>query len=460
MQYDVFISYSRKDSEVANRICAAFDEVGITYFIDRQGISGGENFTKAITTAIKGSKTFLFLASKNAYGSIYTNKEVNYAIKKKERECLIPYIIDDSELPDELELVLSDINWRRIEEHPVSTALVDDILRLLGKKRTYAVEDNLQSTKWRGNMSTDEILSMFGDIFGGRGGTSRGTDLRVRLKLTPQEMRNGTTRKIKLKKLITCSNCHGSGVKEASKCPHCNGEGVINGEELVAIDILAGAMEKETLMIKGKGNAGKRNGESGDLFVVIEAKNESAKLNVENGHEYVDLGLSVKWATCNIGASSPEDFGDYFAWGEVTPKSFYENITCSTKDKDIIDFSGNPQYDAARAKWQGKWRMPTKKELKELKSQCKFTWTTQKGISGCLVTGPNGNSIFLPAGGQKNGSSLNGEYCYGYYWSSTPPAIGLSRAIYLYIEKYMGRGNSFVTWDFRCSGQNIRPVID
>lgn len=145
MQYDVFISYSRKDSEVANRICAAFDEVGITYFIDRQGISGGENFTKAITTAIKGSKTFLFLASKNAYGSIYTNKEVNYAIKKKERECLIPYIIDDSELPDELELVLSDINWRRIEEHPVSTALVDDILRLLGKKRELRSESHTVS---------------------------------------------------------------------------------------------------------------------------------------------------------------------------------------------------------------------------------------------------------------------------------------------------------------------------
>ena len=138
-----------------------------------------------------------------------------------------------------------------------------------------------------------------------------------------------------------------------------------------------------------------------------------------NGHEYVDLGLSVKWATCNVGATSPEDFGHYFAWGETSPKDEYTEDNCSTCGKQMSDIAGNAQYDAATANWGGDWRMPTKAEQEELLNNCTWTWTTQNGVNGYNVKGPNGNSIFLPAAGSRK-SSLYGAGSGGGYWGSTP----------------------------------------
>ena len=134
MTYDVFISYSRKDTNIANQICAAFDRVGISYFIDRQGIGGGMEFPKVLAPAIKDSNVFLLLASKNAYQSPYTSREVTFAFNKKNGEKMLPYIIDDSVLPDDLELVFSNTNWRTIQEHPIDTVLIEDILHLLGRE--------------------------------------------------------------------------------------------------------------------------------------------------------------------------------------------------------------------------------------------------------------------------------------------------------------------------------------
>ena len=132
-KYDVFISYSRKDTETANKIIQAFDKVGITYFIDRQGIGGGMEFPAVLSQAIKDSKVFLFLASQNSYKSKFTQSEIVYAFNKKDKKDIIPYIIDGSTLPDELEFTFSSINWRRIEQHPIETTLVNDILLKVGK---------------------------------------------------------------------------------------------------------------------------------------------------------------------------------------------------------------------------------------------------------------------------------------------------------------------------------------
>ena len=138
MAYDVFISYSRKDTEIADRVCAAFDKAGISYFIDRQGIAGGMEFPKVLAPAIKESKVFLLLASENAYQSAFTTSEINYALNKKQGKNLLPYIIDGSVLPDYMELVFSRTTWRTLREHPIDTVLVDDVLRLLGRTRKAA----------------------------------------------------------------------------------------------------------------------------------------------------------------------------------------------------------------------------------------------------------------------------------------------------------------------------------
>ncbi len=133
--YDVFISYSRKDTAIANQVVAALERAGITFFIDRQGIGGGMEFPAVLANAIKHSTIFLFLASRNSYTSKFTQSEIVYAFNKMAKQDIIPYIIDGSTMPDELEFTFSAINWRRIEDHPIDTVLIDDILTKLGRQR-------------------------------------------------------------------------------------------------------------------------------------------------------------------------------------------------------------------------------------------------------------------------------------------------------------------------------------
>ncbi|MBQ5857303.1 MAG: hypothetical protein IIW55_08350 [Bacteroidales bacterium] len=176
------------------------------------------------------------------------------------------------------------------------------------------------------------------------------------------------------------------------------------------------------------------------------------------GHGYVDLGLSVKWATCNVGATSPEDYGHYFAWGETSPKDEYTEDNCSTCDKQMSDIAGNAQYEAARANWGGNWRMPTKAEIQELIDKCTWTWTTQNGVNGHKVKGPNGNSIFLPAVGTRDGSSLNFAGSGGYYWSSTPYGNGYDcNACGL---DFYSVGQDVDSGYLRYHGLSVRPVLE
>ena len=175
-----------------------------------------------------------------------------------------------------------------------------------------------------------------------------------------------------------------------------------------------------------------------------------------NGHEYVDLGLSVKWATCNVGANEPEDYGDYFAWGETETKSEYSSSNCSTYGKSFGDISGNAQYDAATANWGGAWRMPTYDEMQELINNCTWEWTTQNGVKGYKVTGPNGNSIFLPAAGCRYGSSLYRAGSDGIFWSSTPYESNTKDAYDLYFDS----GGHYVSWSRRYNGRSVRPVTE
>lgn len=173
------------------------------------------------------------------------------------------------------------------------------------------------------------------------------------------------------------------------------------------------------------------------------------------GREYVDLGLSVKWATCNVGAGSPVEYGDYFAWGETSPKTKYEEINCKTYCKPIRYISGKAQYDVAKAKWGGEWRMPTKEEMDELLNECEWTWEMKDGVKGCRVTGPNGNSIFLPAAGNRNGTSLSNAGFSGSYWSSTHGEYEDYDACYLYFHS----GVHYKSYNLRDNGQSVRPVI-
>ena len=174
-----------------------------------------------------------------------------------------------------------------------------------------------------------------------------------------------------------------------------------------------------------------------------------------NGHDYVDLGLSVKWATCNVGASTPGDYGNYYAWGETTTKSIYTKENSATYGKQMSNIAGNPTYDAARKKWGSPWRLPTNAEFRELIDNCTWEWTTRNGHNGYKVTSKkNGNSIFLPATGWRVGTESNNQGSDGFYWSATPYE---SPTDYAYNLRFY-EGYRDTPWSGRYFGFSVRPV--
>ena len=177
---------------------------------------------------------------------------------------------------------------------------------------------------------------------------------------------------------------------------------------------------------------------------------------------YVDLGLSVKWATCNVGANTPEEYGDYYAWGEVETKESYEpnnykfvNGGSPVNDKNTLDI----ENDVAHEEWGGKWRMPSREEFDELIQNCTWTWTTQKGVNGFLVTsnkpGYTDRSIFLPAAGLRSLSELRLSGNIGFYWTTTPSEHFAESACFLYITPGF---KSLYESAARNQAHTVRPV--
>ncbi len=214
----------------------------------------------------------------------------------------------------------------------------------------------------------------------------------------------------------------------------------------------------------------------GDVSALISGLLSGEWPSVEtDDHEWVDLGLpsGTLWATCNVGASAPEEFGDYFAWGETKPRDFYDwtaydwsagsstTMTkyCTSSSYGYEGFTDGKteldlEDDAAYVNWGKKWRMPTYEQHTELYTQCTWTWTTQNGVKGYLVTGPNGNTMFVPAAGYHSERSHYSAGTEGRYWLST---LYSDRADHSYCL-YFNSGS--VSWDDsrRYRGFSVRAV--
>ena len=181
-------------------------------------------------------------------------------------------------------------------------------------------------------------------------------------------------------------------------------------------------------------------------------------------NDYVDLGLpsGLLWATCNVGANAPEEYGDYFAWGETMPKDVYKWDTYQYGDgSTFTKYSGSdglttllPEDDAATANWGSSWRMPTVEDWEELYNNTTVTWTTQNGVNGQLFTGSNGNSLFLPAAGYRYLSDLYDAGSSGYYWSSSLVTDNPDVAW----DLYFGLGDCAVNGCYRYYGPSVRAV--
>ncbi len=198
---------------------------------------------------------------------------------------------------------------------------------------------------------------------------------------------------------------------------------------------------------------------------------------IHDEHDYIDLGLpsGTLWATTNIGANSPEDYGDYFAWGETTPKDVYNWSTyqwCMGSNNTIIKyciygwedygyngffddkFGLDPEDDAATANWGPEWRMPSRGQIEELRNNCTTEWTSRNGVNGRLFTSNiNGASLFLPAAGYRRDGELNGDGN-GNYWTLELGTSGADIGCFLgFSGSHMGCYNHN-----RCNGLTVRAV--
>ena len=195
-----------------------------------------------------------------------------------------------------------------------------------------------------------------------------------------------------------------------------------------------------------------------------------------NGHTYVDLGLpsGTLWATCNVGATTPEGYGDYFAWGETQTKDIYNWSTyrysngdshqltkyCNNSSYGYNGFTDNlttllPGDDAATANWGNGWCMPTRAQWEELYQNTTNSWTTQNGVNGRLFTAANGNSLFLPAAGYRWDSGLGGAGSDGLYWSRS---LGTDYPDDAWGLLFHSDGCDVSSYCLRYDGFSVRPV--
>ena len=239
-------------------------------------------------------------------------------------------------------------------------------------------------------------------------------------------------------------------------------------------DALEWSSSDETVAIVSEGVVTAKA--EGEAIITAKAGEQTAtckvtvKKSVPDGA--VDLGLSVKWATCNIGASSPEEYGDYYAWGETETKECYDITTykwCNGSYNTLTKYNTKsgygtvdnkyelePEDDVAHVKLGGNWRMPTDAEWTELRAQCTWTWTTQNGVNGRLVTASNGNSIFLPAAGRRDNTTLGSVGSWGYYRSSSRNAAYPYDAWGVYFRSDQVGRNYYG----RFYGHSVRPVSE
>lgn len=443
MKYDVFISYSSKDQKVIEALCHYLEEQNIRCFVAYRDIPKGEDWGAHIPPAIKESKVFVYVHTKNSNKSIDTTKEIQYALDY--RTVLIPFRLEEIPLITEKEYRLKCTNWMDAfpgkPENYFWKLYNTIIVHFPEKEQTQALTSISES---KSHKKLIYIVSLF-----------------VLLGMLVIYSNN-----------IIKNNIFRSDYSKYSNLVK-KGDSLLNiMKHIEAIDAYSIATEYENKYISTKYY---------DYFS-YNAKNKIESVNNNygciNGHYYAELGLpsGLKWATCNVGAIYPEDNGNYYAWG-YTETSQDTNYTIENyvlwKKHIAYDISGNEYYDVARKKWGTTWRLPTEEEYIELENNCTWDWITLGGKAGYKITGPNGNSIFLPAAGFYDGKFRYWDVSHGSYWSSTSSAkttyspgwdnniifntIGDGKGAYsLYFDEYKHKVSGF----YRYNGRNIRPVTD
>lgn len=523
----MFISYARLDyvdektgnpfpGNPVSAIMEALDREGISYWIDKKGIYSSERFDEVIPPAIRSARCFVYVSSERANASWATTSEVRVAHDHHKE--IFPVRIDRAPYSEAVDFRIGNVEWLEYYRDPGEALdkLVASIRKVRDEDRKKEVVGDAVAKLRR--LAHDEETEI----------------LRVIDTLGPTEKK--------------CPVCQAPSSLEEKWCPVCGfsfsplyGMPHREGKADRALDrnrvdkakeiwAKAQASEEKT---EG-GNRGevaslkKKNKELIGLNLdlsreLAELKEEKAHLEAENkamkgrlgevttavgeeteesAEEAVDLGLSVKWATCNVGATHPEECGSFFSWGEVEEKAtnkksvyryllkealsaFVPGSTLITMAKAISrtiwedgseeqmllsKYNTKPSYgkvdkltrleavdDAATQCLGENWRMPTDAEWKELIEKCSWEWTEINGVSGYRVTSDiNGKSIFLPAAGRRVDKDNEEQGTRGYYWSSSLDKGVPDQARHIYFDAADVRASS----SRRYTGQSVRAVTD
>lgn len=500
-KYDVFISYSRKDykdengnvipGNVVSKIKDALDEAGISFWFDENGIHHGDDFGEKIVDNIEDSEIFIFLSTLNSNSSKWTKKEISVAHELD--KTIIPVRIDNSRYDRAVMFKISDLDYLDYEKNPEEGVknLVKTVKHYLEEKQKQErikkeKEEELRKRELlkreiqevESKIKELELKELEVEVF------RKSVLLRIekisdetqRKRLVEIVNENVFLNKAEIEaknKIIIELKSTADELKEEIMKLHKEASSKIEDiktkdQTILGLKEKVDKAEQEIVLLKSKLEKERQRKESETKAEQERLEREkNKKSNTINGHEYVDLGLpsGLKWATCNVGANKPEDYGDYFAWGETEMKTEYSKENSlprgsrsKLRRRGLIDGNNRltSSYDAARANWGGSWRMPTKDEMQELVDYCEWEWTEVNGVKGSNVTGPNGNSIFLPAAGYRLGSSLGHEGSHGYYWSSTPYDYYDDNAYNLYFYY----GYEGVDCGNRSCGQTVRPISE
>ena len=453
----VFVSYSHADiQQVLPLVDRLEEETGVHFWVDLEGIESAAQFEEVIVSAIDQAEVVLFMLSDNSQHSQWTKDEISYAKNTGKR--VVPIVLHggglkgwflfkfgrinyiDATQGEQIQRLAADIReWLHVrkEQAPhvgranfTETIKVSDIpgASESNEKPKSEQAPGASESNWEEN-NTDvkpkgNALLLF--IRKHRVGCTFGLTIALTICVVivvvfPQMFL------VSDKPPIIESS---SEYLETVKCPNCNGAGTVRSNDITLTCIAC----------CGRG--------------VI---TEETPMGIARGHIYVDLGLSVRWATCNVGTNSPQKGGTYFAWAETSPKITYTpGNSTSWHMEGTKEIAGNDTLDAARANWGGSWRLPTETEAQELIDDCTWEWTDLKGQAGCRVTGPSGLSIFLPACGLKEEESLSSVGEFGGYWTSSALIKGVAFAIAIDRSPFRVQLPSAS----RYVGYTVRPVCE
>ena len=442
-KYDVFISYSSQDQKVVEGICGFLEREGYRCFVAYRDIPRGVVWASAITEALDASKMMVVVFSSEFNMSKQTDREIEIA--SENNMPILTYRVVDAKMTGAKKYYLKNLNWIDAFPHPENSfgRLLDSVMRLIGPSKIVADKAALEEVERLSKEETER----------------KARDAAERERLEREQKTEEAKRKAEQDR------------RELERAVVQREADQEKANQLKISDDPRPMLRKKIWIALGAVAALVL------LLVLLWLKKDST-IGSANGHEYVDLGLpsGTLWATCNVGASKPEGYGNYYAWGETSPKSTYNwdtyryangNINKLTKYCNKSGYCNNGFIhnvitlesidDPAAANWGGAWQTPSKAQWDELLANTTNQWTTKNCVVGRLFTSKkNGQSFFLPAAGCRwdSDSGRVGIGSCGRYWSRSLYTDFPYRAWGLYFYNAAG----YVSNGDRNYGFSVRPV--